>query len=73
MASDSLIKVIRAAIRRDPRSLYRLAIDADLPYGTVHRFARKERTELGLRTASALCDALGLSLQPVKSKRKGGK
>ncbi len=62
MASDSLIRALRAAIEADKRSLYRLAKDAELPYGTVHRFARKERTELGLRTASALCDALGLHL-----------
>ncbi|MBN2559407.1 MAG: helix-turn-helix domain-containing protein [Phycisphaerae bacterium] len=62
MPKDSLIRAIRAAIAKDPRSLYRLAKDAGLPYGTVHRFATKERTELGLRTASAICDALGLHL-----------
>ena len=68
MASDSLIRALRAAIERDKRTLYRLAKDAGLPYGTVHRFARKERTELGLRTASAICDALGLHL--VKRRRQ---
>ncbi len=68
MAKSTLIKVLRDTIRDDPRSLYRLAKDAGLPYGTVHRFATKRRTELGLRTASAICDALGLIL----TKRKGG-
>ena len=67
MARDSLIRALRTAIEKDKRTLYRLAKDAGLPYGTVHRFARKERTELGLRTASAICDALGLQLV----KRKG--
>ncbi len=62
MPNDSLIRALRTAIEKDKRTLYRLAKDAGLPYGTVHRFARKERTELGLRTASALCDALGLHL-----------
>ena len=68
MARDTLIRVLRAAILQDPRTLYRLAKDAGLPYGTVHRFATKKRTELGLRTASAICDALGLIL----TKRKRG-
>ncbi len=58
---------MRMAIEKDPRTLYRLAKDSGLPYGTVHRFARKERTDLGLRTASAICDALRLQL----TKRKG--
>ncbi len=62
MASDSLIRTIRSAIETDPRSLYAIAKAAALPYSTIHRFARMERTELGLRTASAICDALGLRL-----------
>ncbi len=69
MPKKDLIEIIRRAIEKDSRTLYRIAKDAGLPYGTVHRFARKERTELGLRTASALCDVLGLRL--VKDKRKG--
>ncbi len=67
MASNSLIRTIRTAIERDPRSLYAIAKAAELPYSTVHRFATMERTELGLRTASALCDTLGLELKPLAS------
>jgi hypothetical protein len=62
-----IIDVIRKAIRTDGRTLYRIAKDAKLPYATVHRFAREERTDLGLRTAAKLCKALDLVLQ----KREG--
>lgn len=70
MASDSLIRAIRTAIENDERSLYAIAKAANLSYSTVHRFATHERTELGLRTASALCDALGLQLVKRSKKRK---
>lgn len=65
-----LARAIRAAIDEDPRTLYRLAKDAKLPYSTVHRFSTRERTELGLRTASVLCQTLGLELQPAKRKSR---
>lgn len=66
--APSLARAMRAAIDADPRSLYRLAKDATLPYSTVHRFATRERTELNLRTASVLCETLGLELRPVRRK-----
>jgi DNA-binding Xre family transcriptional regulator len=59
-----LAKVIQRAIKRDGRSLYRLAIDAGLPYATVHRFANGEREGITLHTASRLCEPLGLELKP---------
>ena len=61
----SLITVIRTAIKKDPRSMYAIAKAAKLPYSTVHRFVRLERSALGLVTADKLCRALGLELVQV--------
>lgn len=66
-----LARAMRAAIDADARTLYRIAKDAKLPYSTVHRFSTRERTELNLRTASVLCQTLGLELRPAK--RRGRK
>jgi hypothetical protein len=66
---NTLADAMRAAIKADPRSLYELAKTAKLPYSTVHRFATMERTDLGLRTASIICEVLGLELRPAG---KGG-
>ncbi len=66
---QDLITVLRNAIERDPRTLYRLAKDAELRYSVVHRFATEERTAVGLVTAAKLCDVLGLELRPAKRKR----
>lgn len=63
-----LARAIRAAIDANPRTLHRIAKDATLPYSTVHRSSTHERTELNLRTASVLCDTLGLELRPVRRK-----
>ena len=68
MPVNELAKVIRKAIQQDERSLYRIAIDAGLPYSTVHRFSVGEREDLILGTAWKICKALGLELRP---KRKG--
>jgi hypothetical protein len=61
--------MIREAIRRDKRTLYRIAKDADLSYATIHRFYNAKRVRLTLPVAARLCDVLGLTL--VKRKRKG--
>ena len=58
-----LATVIQRAIKRDGRSLYKLAIDAELPYATVHRFANGEREDIVLHTASKLCGVLRLELK----------
>lgn len=63
MAQD-FATIIRGAIERDRRSLYRLARDCGLRYSVLHRFATGERQKINIDTASALCDVLGLSLQP---------
>ena len=68
MAVNKMTATIRKAIRQDPRTLYRLSIDAGLPYQTVHRFANGQREDLVMKTAWRLCEALHLELR-----RKGGK
>ena len=65
---NPMTDLIRRTIKTDGRSLYRLAIDTNLPYQTIHRFARGKREDLVMGTAWRLCDALGLELRP---KRKG--
>jgi DNA-binding Xre family transcriptional regulator len=65
---QDMIGVIHKALKQERRTLYRLAKDAGLRYSTVHRFARGERLEINLTTASRLCMALGLELKPVKRK-----
>lgn len=53
--------IIREAIQRDGRSIYRLAIDCGVNQGVLGRFVRGER-DMNLRTADKVCRALGLRL-----------
>ena len=71
MSKRTLIeKQLRAAIAKDRRSIYRLAVDAGLGIGPTQRFAAGE-AGCTLRTATKLCNALGLVLvlQPAKRGR----
>jgi len=61
---QDLIAVIRKAIDKDKRSLYRIAKDSELRYSVVHRFATGERTAINVVTAAKLCKVLGLELRP---------
>lgn len=61
----TLPEIIRDAIQRDGRTIYRLAIDSGVNQGVLGRFVRGER-DMNLRTADRVCRALGLTL-----KRKG--
>ena len=63
--------IIRDAIRRDPRTPYRIAHDSGVATAVLSRFIRRER-DLNLRTADRLCRALGLELRPVRQRRKDG-
>ena len=65
---NMLADALRVAIAADERTLYAIAKTAKLPYSTIHRFATMERTDLGLRTASALCEVLGLELRLARRK-----
>ena len=70
---QDLIQTLQEAIEKDPRSLYRIAIDSGLRYSVVHRFATGERLGINLVTAAKLCQTLGLELRPVRraAKAKG--
>ena len=61
------VKVVRDAIRKDGRSLYRLAADSGLSVAIVQRFASGER-DIRLATATKLCKALKLELRPITGK-----
>ena len=59
--SRSMPDIIRSAVRRDGRSVYRLALDSGVNQGVLGRFMRGER-DMKLRTADKVCRALGLKL-----------
>jgi plasmid maintenance system antidote protein VapI len=65
---------LRKAIRASDATLYRIAKDAGLDYGTLHRFDNGTRS-LTLESADKLARYFGLELQPVGRKaakqRKG--
>ncbi|MCG3138986.1 MAG: hypothetical protein HJJLKODD_02858 [Phycisphaerae bacterium] len=65
----SLHKSILAAIKKDGRSLYQLAIDSGVSRGQLVRFVNGER-DLRMSAAGKLVEALGLELRP-KRKSKG--
>jgi DNA-binding phage protein len=56
---------LREAIRRDGRTLYRLALDSGVNHTILERFMRAERC-MTLDTAGKVCKVLGLRLQQVK-------
>jgi len=61
---------IRAAFADSGLSRFELARRSGVPYSGVHRFIAGKR-DVGLETASKLCDVLGLELKP-KRDGKGG-
>lgn len=63
-----LARIIRSAIERDGRSLYAIAMAADVPYQGLHPFARGHRNDIALSTADRLCKVLGLELRPMTQK-----
>jgi DNA-binding phage protein len=68
---SSFPEIIREAIRRDGRTLYRLARDSGVNSAVLGRFMRGER-DFNLRTAERVCKAIGLELRPLrKGKPKG--
>jgi hypothetical protein len=62
-----LSEQLREAIRRDGRSLYRLALDTGVNHTQLERFMRGERG-LTLDTAGLVCEVLGLGLRQYRSK-----
>jgi hypothetical protein len=65
--SISLPDAIRDAIAQDGRTIYKLSLDSGVDQAVLGRFVRGER-DMNLRTASKVCDALGLGLRPMRKK-----
>ena len=62
-------RLLRSTIKRDGRSLYRIAKDAGVAVSVLQRFMERTRG-LNLSTAEKFCRVVGLELRPVK-KTKG--
>jgi len=67
----TISETLRDAMEQSDLSLYRIAKDAGLEYGCVHRFYYGTRG-LTLDSADKLADYFGLELQPT-AKTKGRK
>ncbi len=67
--SKSFPNVIRDRIRKDGRTIYRLALDCEVNQAVLGRFMRGER-DMNLRTAEKVCRALGLELRTAERKGK---
>lgn len=61
---------LRAAIDAADVTLYRIAKDAQVDWGTIQRFMDGTRPNIRIDTVERLCEYLGLELQP---KKKPGK
>jgi DNA-binding Xre family transcriptional regulator len=61
---------LRAAIQAQDVTLYRIAKDSDVDWGTLQRFLDGTRPNIRIETVEKLCDYLGLELQPKKNLRK---
>ena len=64
-----IVRQLREAIKADPRSLYRLALEAGISKAILTRFMKAERT-MTLPTAGKLFDVLGLELTPRRKARR---
>ena len=65
MANRSLATVVRDAIRRDNRSITRLARDAGVSQSQVSRFVSGQRG-VNIDTMERLLGTLGLELRPLR-------
>lgn len=61
---------LRAAIDASDVTLYRIAKDAQVDWGTIQRFIDGTRPNIRIDTVERLCEYLGLELQ---AKKKPGK
>jgi hypothetical protein len=60
---------LRRAIEAEDVTLYRIAKDADVDWGTLKRFLDGTRPNVRIDTVDKLCEELGLELQPEKKER----
>ena len=65
MANRSAVTVVKDAIRRDNRSITRLARDAGVSQSQVSRFVSGQRS-VTIGTMERLIGTLGLELRPLR-------
>jgi plasmid maintenance system antidote protein VapI len=69
----TLTEQLREAVNSSGLTLYRVAVDAGLPYAVVHRFATSQRS-ISLETADKLAELFGMRLtRPKRPKPKQGR
>lgn len=61
---------LAAAIKAEDVTLYRIAKDAGVDWGTLQRFLDGTRANIRIETVDKLCEYLGLELRPKKKTRK---
>lgn len=71
MPQESVSAQLRVAIAQSGKSLYRISGDTQIPYATIHKFARGGNVEAP--TLDALALYFGLTLAPEKKSRKSGR
>jgi hypothetical protein len=59
---------LRAMIKVKDASLYRIAKDSDVDWGTIQRFLDGTRPNIRIETVDRLCECLGLELRVKKGK-----
>jgi DNA-binding Xre family transcriptional regulator len=65
---------LKAAIEARDTTLYRIAKDAEVDWGTIQRFLDGTRPNIRIDTVDRLCEQLGLELRPKgKPTKKRGK
>ncbi len=60
---------LRAAIDKADVTLYRIAKDSQVDWGTIQRFIDGTRPNIRIDTMERLCEYLGLELRPKKKRR----
>jgi DNA-binding Xre family transcriptional regulator len=60
---------LRAAIDKADVTLYRIAKDSQVDWGTIQRFMDGTRPNIRIDTMERLCEYLGLELRPKKKRR----
>jgi DNA-binding Xre family transcriptional regulator len=62
---------LKNAIESQGATLYRIAKDAQLDWGTLQRFLDGSRPNIRIDTIDKLCEYLGLELRPKRKPTKG--
>ncbi len=65
----SISDQLRAAIDKADVTLYRIAKDSRVDWGTIQRFMDGTRPNIRIDTMERLCEYLGLELRPKKKRR----